>query len=214
MIDKDRISTILDERFIKVYDMEYEEGRHYLNASRRPLDDLVATKDDSQVKTMLPDAVSCFVIIRTPDTKPRLLLNYEYRYPAGQFLLSVPAGLIDPKDKEEDEPLIATAAREIKEETGLEIKETDEVRVVNSFVYSTPGMTDESNALVCAVIDVDDLSLLSQDGAEGSECFDGFELVTLETARELLKNGRDKAENFYSVYTWAALMYFVSEMWK
>ena len=114
----------------------------------------------------------------------------------------------------EADPLIATAAREIKEETGLEIKETDEVRVVNSFVYSTPGMTDESNALVCAVIDVDDLSLLSQDGAEGSECFDGFELVTLETARELLKNGRDKAENFYSVYTWAALMYFVSEMWK
>lgn len=214
MIDKDRISTILDERFIKVYDMEYEEGRHYLNASRRSLNDLVATKDDSQVKTMLPDAVSCFVIIRTPGDEPGLLLNYEYRYPAGQFLLSVPAGLIDPKDKEEDEPLIATAAREIKEETGLQIKQTDDIHVVNPFVYSTPGMTDESNALVCAVIDVDNLSQLNQDGAEGSECFDGFELVTKEKAREILKAGRDKADNFYSVFTWAALMYFVSDLWK
>ncbi len=214
MIEKDKIHTILDEKFIKVYDLEYEEGRHYLNASRRPLDDLVAAKDDDAVKTMLPDAVSCFVIIRTPGDEPGLLLNYEYRYPAGQFLLSVPAGLIDPKDKEEDEPLIATAAREIKEETGLQIKQTDDIHVVNPFVYSTPGMTDESNALVCAVIDVDNLSQLNQDGAEGSECFDGFELVTKEKAREILKAGRDKADNFYSVFTWAALMYFVSDLWK
>ena len=214
MIEKDKIHTILDEKFIKVYDLEYEEGRHYLNASRRPLDDLVAAKDDNAVKTMLPDAVSCFVIIRTPGDEPGLLLNYEYRYPAGQFLLSVPAGLIDPKDKEEDEPLIATAAREIKEETGLQIKQTDDIHVVNPFVYSTPGMTDESNALVCAVIDVDNLSQLNQDGAEGSECFDGFELVTKEKARKILKAGRDKADNFYSVFTWAALMYFVSDLWK
>ena len=27
------------------------------------------------------------------------MLNREFRYPAGQFLLSVPAGLIDPADK-------------------------------------------------------------------------------------------------------------------
>ena len=49
MIEKDKIHTILDEKFIKVYDLEYEEGRHYLNASRRPLDDLVAAKDDDAV---------------------------------------------------------------------------------------------------------------------------------------------------------------------
>ena len=50
----------------------------------------------------------------------------------------------------------------------------DEVEVVNPFLFSTPGMTDESNALVKVVLKLDDLSSLSQDGAEGQECFDGF----------------------------------------
>ena len=214
MIQKEKITTILDEKYVKVYDLEYENGKHYLNASRRTLDELVAVKSDEEVKTMLPDAVSCFVIVKTPKHETRLLLNYEYRYPAGQFLLSVPAGLIDPQDKNKENPLVATAIREIKEETGLDIKSTDKVYVVNSFVYSTPGMTDESNGLVCAVLNLDDLSQLSQDGAEGSECFDGFELVTKERAKQLLKEGRDKAGNFYSVYTWASLMYFISDLWK
>lgn len=214
MIQKEKITTILDEKYVKVYDLEYENGKHYLNASRRTLDELVAVKSDEEVKTMLPDAVSCFVIVKTPKDEPRLLLNYEYRYPAGQFLLSVPAGLIDPQDKKKENPLVATAIREIKEETGLDIKSTDKVYVVDSFVYSTPGMTDESNGLVCAVLNLDDLSQLSQDGAEGSEYFDGFELVTKERAKQLLKEGRDKAGNFYSVYTWASLMYFISDLWK
>lgn len=214
MIQKEKITTILDEKYVKVYDLEYENGKHYLNASRRTLDELVAVKSDEEVKTMLPDAVSCFVIVKTPHDEPRLLLNYEYRYPAGQFLLSVPAGLIDPQDKNKENPLAATAIREIREETGLDIKSADKVYVVDSFVYSTPGMTDESNGLVCAVLNLDDLSQLSQDGAEGSECFDGFELVTKEKAKQLLKEGRDKAGNFYSVYTWASLMYFISDLWK
>lgn len=74
-------------------------------------------------------------------------------------------------------------------------------------------MTDESNALVCAVIQLDDTSSLTQAGAVGSECFDGFELLTKEEARTLLKNGRDSNGIFYSVFTWAALMYFVSDLW-
>ena len=58
MIQKEKITTILDEKYVKVYDLEYENGKHYLNASRRTLDELVAVKSDEEVKTMLPDAVS------------------------------------------------------------------------------------------------------------------------------------------------------------
>ena len=32
--------------------------------------------------------------------EPCLLMNREFRYPTGQYLLSVPAGLIDPEDVE------------------------------------------------------------------------------------------------------------------
>ena len=70
-------------------------------------------------------------------------------------------------------------------------------------------MTDESNALVGALLHVDDLSALSQAGALGSERFNGFELLTLEEAKEYIRTGRDCFGNFYSVYTFAALCWFV-----
>ena len=71
-------------------------------------------------------------------------------------------------------------------------------------------MTDESNALVYIKLNVDSLSDLTQAGARGSEKFDGFVLLTKEQAKEILKTGRDPYGNFYSVYTQAALMYFVA----
>ena len=74
---------------------------------------------DEEFKKMLPDAVSCVVVLKQKGKEDRLLLNYEYRYPAGRFLLSVPAGLLDPEDKDCEDPLITAAKREIKEETGL-----------------------------------------------------------------------------------------------
>ena len=92
--------------------------------------------------------------------------------------------------------------------------EGDRVFTVNPLVFSTPGMTDESNALVCAVLHGADLSALSQEGAEGSEQFDGFALLTKADARKVFCEGRDERGNFYPLYTWAALSYFVSDAWK
>lgn len=96
----------------------------------------------------------------------------------------------------------------------MQIGDDDCLQLVSPFLYSTPGMTDESNALVCAVLHLEDLSGLSQAGAVGSECFDGFELIDEQQARKLLQDGRDQHGNFYSIFTWAALMWFVSGMWK
>ena len=214
IITRECVKPLFDARFIKVFDLQYAEGKHYYDATRRPLEDLAAVKSDEEFKEMLPDAVSCFVILKTPDDEPRLLCFYEYRYPTGRFLLSVPAGLIDARDKAEAEPLLSTARREIHEETGVEIKETDRLYVVNPLALSTPGMTDESNALVCAVIKLPDLSSLTQDGAEGSECFDGFRLLTKKEALAILKAGRDEYGNYYSLMTWSGLMYFVSGAWE
>jgi ADP-ribose pyrophosphatase len=132
-ITKDKIETVLDKKFIRVFDLQYEEGRHYFDASRRPLDDLVAAKSEEEFSGMLPDAVSCVVVIEEDGKEPQLLLSYEYRYPAGRFLLSVPAGLIDPEDKEVKDPLFVTAKREIFEETGITVKDTDKVEMINPF---------------------------------------------------------------------------------
>lgn len=214
VIKKENVKPLFESRFIKVYDLQYEEGKHYFNATRRPLDNLMAVKSDAEFKTALPDAVTCVVILNIKNEEPRLLLDYEYRYPAGQFLLSPPAGLLDPEDADAANPLLATARREIEEETGLILTEDDKLFTINPLLFSTPGMTDESNALVCAVMNLEDTTSLSQEGALGSECFNGFELITKKEAVKLLSDGRDKNGIFYSVFTWAALMYFVSDLWK
>ena len=213
-ITKQNRKSLFESKFINVFDLQYAEGRHYYNATRREADDLAAVKSTEEFKKMLPDAVSCITIWNPAGKEPKLLLNREFRYPAGQFLLSVPAGLIDPADKNEEQPLFTTAKRELKEETGIIVSDADEMEVINPCLFSTPGMTDECNALVKIVLNRNSLAGMSQEGAEGSECFDGFSLLTKDEAQEILKDGTDEYGIFYSVYTWAALTYFVTDLWK
>lgn len=240
-----KIKSLFESKFIKVFDLQYQEGRHYYNATRRDEEDLVATKSTEEFKKMLPDAVSCVVIWNPSDDdeksghEPCLLMNREFRYPTGQYLLSVPAGLIDREDVEtisgykaqidmdnnnadsnawtiekNNSILIKTAMRELHEETGIVITEADEVSVINPCLFSTPGMTDESNALVKIVLNRDSLNGMSQEGAVGGELFDGFDLLTKAQAKKILEDGVDEHGIYYSVYTWAALTYFVADLWR
>jgi ADP-ribose pyrophosphatase len=213
-ISKEQIKALFESKFLRVFDIQYAEGKHYYSATRRPADRLAAVMSREQFQNMVPDAVSCFVVMKEDGKEPVLLLTREFRYPVGRYVLSVPAGLIDPEDEGNESPQLAAAAREIQEETGIVISGTDSLKLVNPLVFSTPGMTDESNALVCAVVHPTGEFRLTQEGAVGSEKFDGFVPVTKTDAEKLLKTGRDADGNFYSAYTWMALMYFVSGMWE
>ena len=207
---KENVKTLCDAKFVRLYDLQYREGKHYCDASRRAKEELVALKSDEDFQTMIPDAVTIAVVVILPGEEPKLLLNYEYRYPVGQYLLSPIAGLIDPADRDGDDPLVTAAIREIHEECGLVVKETDKVTVLNQCAFSSPGMTDESNAFLCAEISVADISEVSQDGAEGTELFAGFELADIAEAERLFATGRDRNGNFFSLATWAVLGYFLT----
>ncbi len=209
-IDKNNIETLYETRFLKCYDIRYAKDRHYYIASRREKADLAANMTDSEARAMLPDAVTVAVVLHLPGNETRLLMSYEYRYAVGQFLLSPVAGLLDAEDKKSAEPLINAAIREIKEESGLTVKESDKVYVLNPCAYCTPGMTDESNAFLCAEITLDSLEELNQNGAEGSELFDGFELLDRKRAQEIYKSGRDEHGRFYSLAAWTVLSIFLS----
>ena len=161
-------------------------------------------------RDMLPDAVTIAVVLHLPGGETRLLMSYEYRYPVGQFLLSPVAGLLDPEDRQGEQPLVKAAIREIKEETGLTVKESDRIRVLNPCAFSTPGMTDESNAFLCAEITLDSLEDLNQNGAEGSELFNGFELLDRESAQRIFRTGRDDRGNTFSLAAWMVLSIFLS----
>ncbi len=203
------IKTLYESKFIKLYDIQYEAGAHYYSASRRERDDLLADMPREKYETVLPDAVGCVAVLRVKGEEPKLLLNWEYRYPAGQYILSVPAGIINPEDRDREDALEATAIRELREETGLAFQEgVDDLQVIVPFVFSSPGMTDEANAMVYISINRDTMPDLTHNGSVGTEQFEGFKIITKEEAEEYLRTGRDEYGVYYPVYTWMALTYF------
>ena len=129
------VETLLDTKFIKVFDLHQAPGQHYYNVSRRPLEETVMAMDDKAFASMVPDAVSLCVIWHEKGKEDRIVLNLEYRYPLGRYVLSVPAGLIDPGETPE-----VAAARELREETGLELKEIKD-RIDGG--YSAIGFSNE-----------------------------------------------------------------------
>ena len=62
-IKKEHVKPLFESKFIKVFDLQYEEGKHYFDATRRSADNLMAIKSDKEFKTALPDAVTCVVIL-------------------------------------------------------------------------------------------------------------------------------------------------------
>ncbi len=234
-----KIEMISDKKFLRFIDIRYEEGKHYFAATRREQDKTFAVLDDIEGKFELPDAVTIVFIIKEGNSEPKLFLNYEYRYAAGRSLLSPIAGLIDRDEREnalaalkelsekvkagiepEDlalekyesivfETLKNAAIREIKEESGYDANNA-QFEVLSYLVFSSPGMSDESNAFIKCTLEDDDERLRGDSAPDGSELFYGFELLTKEAAEETLNKGRDKFGNFYSMYTYAALTEFIS----
>jgi ADP-ribose pyrophosphatase len=73
--------------------------------------------------------------------EPRVLLERQYRYAAGDFLWELPAGRID-----EGETELAAAKRELLEETGYTASRWE--RLVR--YYASPGFIDETMAIYLA----------------------------------------------------------------
>ena len=213
VITTDNTVTLLETKFLNVFDLQYQEGKHYYAATRHKKEDLAAVYPDEKFSSFIPDAVTLCVIL---DTQPeeRLLLFYEYRYPTGRFLLSPPAGLIDQSDKEEEDPVFIAAVRELFEETGIVFKENDSYRLLNPGLFSSPGMTDETSAVVLFVIHDPDMSAINDRNTEGTELFDGYRFLNREEALKCIAEGKDEHGFRYSVQTWQALLYFVSGLWR
>lgn len=203
------IHALHTTRFLSLYDLESGEVPHYFVASRRRAENLIATYDTETLRKVLPDAVTIIPIIYRGET-PYLLLAREYRYPIGQFLLSPPAGLIDEEDRQTDHPILTAAERELREEMGLDlVLQHGKCKQVNRMLFSSPGMTDESNALVSAVFHDPEMEKLTQSGACGGEAFDGFVLLNRDEAKGILEAGEDENHITFSAFTWCALAYFL-----
>ena len=105
----------------------------------------------------------------------RLVVIKEFRVPLADYEFGFPAGLI-----EEDEDIVTAANREFFEETGLKFKR---VLRQSPFVYNSPGITDESIAMVYVECEGE----ISKKGLEASEEIDTF-LMTRSDVEALLKD--------------------------
>ena len=128
-------------QYINRYDIEYEAESGALktyeiisrNPELRSLEDLQGSR---------PDAV---VMILHNITGEKILLNREFRMAVGGWVYNFPAGLID-----SGEDTAASAARELREETGLQLLEITEIWRES---YSAVGFSNEKTIVVIGTAD-------------------------------------------------------------
>ena len=136
------------------------------------------------------DAVIIVATINTPAGK-RLVVTKEFRVPLWDYEYGFAAGLID-----KGEEIEQTIARELKEETGLDLVK---INHISKAVYSSAGLTDESchMAIVEAagepsnqwVVDNEDIEVL---------------LLDVEGVRQLLDSDKKIAAKAWGLlYCWA-----------
>ena len=130
-----------DNPYLNLYKLDAvdREGKvfDYYFVSRRDEEHIkLKTKDNT------PEGIVVYAV--TDEEKPRLLVIKEYRYPLDEYIYELPAGIIDPGEVAEQ-----SAVREIKEETGFDLKVyKGGNEAFRRPFYMGPGFTDESNGTV------------------------------------------------------------------
>ena len=137
------------------------------------------------------DAV-VIVPILCEKNKRKLVMIKEFRVPLNDYEYGFPAGLI-----EKDENLEDSIKRELKEETGLDLRK---ILKETKSLYSSPGLTDES-AIVCCVEASGEVSNKYQESSEDIEVF----LVEFDEILDIIDDENKKI----SAKTWGILNSFV-----
>lgn len=135
----DKIHKLTDNPFLNLYQMDA------LDTKGMPFSYYFASRNDAQhikIRTKSVRAEGIVIYAVTEEAQPRLVLIRQYRYPVDAFMYELPAGLIDG-----DETHGMAAAREMKEETGLDfIEYTGGRECYRRPYFMGPGFTDETSA--------------------------------------------------------------------
>ena len=130
------IKKVHEGRFIARYDVSYttEQGHEkiYEMISRN--------KDMHTLHDLNNPNVEAVVLVMFDEKHERVLLDREFRLAAGCYVYNFPAGLIDAGETPEE-----AAKRELKEETGLDLIEVEDV-IGES--YSAVGFSNEKNLTI------------------------------------------------------------------
>lgn len=145
---------LTDERWVNLFSVEFDNKGHtgrWVFASRKKTPHTGRSSD----------AVIIVPVLRNPGEPARLVMIREFRLPVGDYVIGLPAGLI-----EEGEDVAETVRREIHEETGLELVKIEKLTAP---LFSSSGLTDEAAAMAFVEVRGDPAK---GPNLEGSECLE------------------------------------------
>ena len=126
-------------KFITRYNLTYETS----DRQTKVYEMISRNHNMTSFEELADHPADAVVLIMHDETGDKVLLNREFRMPCGDFVYNFPAGLIDP-----GETFTQSAARELKEETGLDLLEITDT-IGESF--SAIGFSNEKNVCVVGV---------------------------------------------------------------
>lgn len=135
------IQVLAQTKFLSLY------NANYINKGGNKKTWTIATRKSKEVLENQffngkEDKVDAVVILAYHKEEKKLVAIRQFRIPLNNYVYELPAGLIDNNDD-----IISTVKRELKEETGLDLEEVIENKMRKK-LYLSPGMTDESVSLV------------------------------------------------------------------
>lgn len=166
-------------KFLKIFEVNYKtiqgNEKKWRVASRKTLENykkMIFKKEEFENDAVLIAAIDA--------NKKALVLIREFRIPINDYIYSLPAGLIGP-----GEDMYESAAREMYEETGLDLYEIDRKNSCKKS-FASAGMSDESLAIVYGKV----RGKFSSKAQEESEIIEPI-YVDQKKAKEILESNEN-----------------------
>lgn len=193
MADIEKITKLTDNPFLNLYQLDGKNSKGF--ASRYYAASRAKNEQDLKLWSGQNDPDGVLIYSLYGPAHDQVVLIRQFRYPIGDYVYEFPAGLV-----EKGENIYQAAAREMHEETGLDLEILPCDPLFEAPRFTTVGLTDESDAIVYGYAS-GTVSSLYQEKSEEIEVV----IADREKVRKIMRTQRMSAMCAYQ------LMHFISD---